>query len=227
MAGVLTLAAEDAHAFSAYSAGPGDPSAPGLVVIQEIFGVNPHIRAVCDGFAAAGYRVVAPALFDRVERGMELEYGQDGFKVGLGLRKLIPEKYSLMDLAGCVEHLRGGSSPDPKVAVVGYCWGGTLAWLAAQKLDVAAVVGYYGGGIVKHLEGDLYSPVMLHFGEDDTSITPGDILRIMAAYPQADLHLYRGAGHGFNREAQTGHTKLALARTLKFLKTNVGGGDDN
>ena len=88
-------------------------------------------------------------------------------------------------------------------------------------------MGYCWGDIVKHLEGDLYSPVMLHFGEDDTSITPGDILRIMATYPQADLHSYPGAGHGFNREAHAGHTKLALDRTLEFLKTNVGGGNDN
>jgi carboxymethylenebutenolidase len=95
------------------------------------------------------------------------------------------------------------------------------------KLDVAEVVGYYRGGIVKHLEGDLYSSVMLHFGEDNTSITPGDILRIMATYPQADLDSYPGAGHGFNREAHAGHTKLALNRTLGFLKTNVGGGNDN
>ncbi|MBT4711315.1 MAG: dienelactone hydrolase family protein [Alphaproteobacteria bacterium] len=228
-----TLKAEDGHEFAIYSAEPrtksaaGEETAPGLIVIQEIFGVNPHIRSVCDGFAGQGYRVVAPALFDRVQRGIELEYGEKGFKVGVGLRKLIPENYSMMDVAACLEHLRGdglgAGSGGGNVAVVGYCWGGTLAWVAAQQLDVQAAVGYYGGGIAQHLDGDLYCPVMLHFGGEDRSITPGDILAIQQAYPQAKIHSYPGAGHGFNREAQAEHTTLALDRTLEFLRTNMVG----
>ena len=207
----LTLTAEDGHAFAAYSAGSNDASAPGLVVIQEIFGVNPHIRAVCDGFAAKGFRVVAPALFDRVQPGTELEYGEKGFKVGVGLRQLIPIEYSMMDIAACALHL------GPAVAVVGYCWGGTLAWVAAQRLDIRAAVGYYGGGIMGHLDADLDCPAMLHFGGDDTAITPGDILTIQKAYPQAKIHSYAGAGHGFNREPDAEYTALALERTLDFL----------
>ena len=207
----LTLTAEDGHAFAAYSAGSNDASAPGLVVIQEIFGVNPHIRAVCDGFAAKGFRVVAPALFDRVQPGTELEYGEKGFKVGVGLRQLIPIEYSMMDIAACALHL------GPAVAVVGYCWGGTLAWVAAQRLDIRAAVGYYGGGITGHLDADLDCPAMLHFGGDDTAITPGDILTIQKAYPQAKIHSYAGAGHGFNREPDAEYTALALERTLDFL----------
>ena len=207
----LTLTAEDGHAFAAYSAGSNDVSAPGLVVIQETFGVNPHIRAVCDGFAAKGFRVVAPALFDRVQPGTELEYGEKGFKVGVGLRQLIPIEYSMMDIAACALHL------GPAVAVVGYCWGGTLAWVAAQRLDIRAAVGYYGGGITGHLDADLDCPAMLHFGGDDTAITPGDILTIQKAYPQAKIHSYAGAGHGFNREPDAEYTALALERTLDFL----------
>ncbi len=207
----LTLTAEDGHAFAAYSAGSNDVSAPGLVVIQETFGVNPHIRAVCDGFAAKGFRVVAPALFDRVQPGTELEYGEKGFKVGVGLRQLIPIEYSMMDIAACALHL------GPAVAVVGYCWGGTLAWIAAQRLDIRAAVGYYGGGITGHLDADLDCPAMLHFGGDDTAITPGDILTIQKAYPQAKIHSYAGAGHGFNREPDAEYTALALERTLDFL----------
>ena len=205
----LTLTAEDGHAFAAYSAGSNDVSAPGLVVIQEIFGVNPHIRAVCDGFAAKGFRVVAPALFDRVQPGTELEYGERGLKVGVGLRQLIPIEYSMMDIAACALHL------GPAVAVVGYCWGGTLAWVAAQRLDIRAAVGYYGGGITGHLDADLDCPAMLHFGGDDTAITPGDILTIQKAYPQAKIHSYAGAGHGFNREPDAEYTALALERTGK------------
>ncbi len=207
----LTLTAEDGHAFAAYSAGSNDVSAPGLVVIQETFGVNPHIRAVCDGFAAKGFRVVAPALFDRVQPGTELEYGEKGFKVGVGLRQLIPIEYSMMDIAACALHL------GPAVAVVGYCWGGTLAWVGAQRLDIRAAVGYYGGGITSHLDADLDCPAMLHFGGDDTAITPGDILTIQKAYPQAKIHSYAGAGHGFNREPDAEYTALALERTLDFL----------
>ena len=226
----LTLTAEDGHAFAAYSAGSNDASAPGLVVIQEIFGVNPHIRAVCDGFAAKGFRVVAPALFDRAQRGIELEYGEKGFKDGVGLRQLIPLEYSTMDIAACVTHLRPAAAGPRKfggaenqestplgVAVVGYCWGGTLAWVAAQRLDIRAAVGYYGGGITGHLDADLDCPAMLHFGGEDTAITPGDILTIQKAYPQARIHSYPGAGHGFNREPDAEYTALALERTLDFL----------
>ena len=111
----------------------------------------------------------------------------------------------------CVEHL------GPAVAVIGYCWGGTLAWVAAQRLDIRASVGYYGGGITGHLDADLYCPVMLHFGGEDTAITPGDILTILKAYPQAKIHSYPGAGHGFNREPDADYTGLALERTLDFL----------
>jgi len=220
MADTLTLTAQDGHAFAAHVAGPDDPAAPGPVVIQEIFGVNSHIRTVCDGFASQGFRVVAPALFDRVQRGIELEYGEKGFKVGVGLRKLIPPAYSMMDVGACVEHLRSNGSAGANVSVVGYCWGGTLAWVAAQQLDVEAAVSYYGGGITDHLDGDLYCPVMLHFGADDAAITPIDILTILKAYPQAKIHSYPGAGHGFNREPQAEYTALALERTLEFLRTH-------
>ena len=222
MADTATLTTQDGHAFAAYVAGLDDSSAPGLVVMQEVFGVNPHIRAVCDGFAAQGFRVVAPALFDRVQRGIELEYGEKGFKVGVGLRKLIPSEYSMMDVAACVEHLRSsGGSTGANISVVGYCWGGTLAWVAAQQLDVAAAVSYYGGHITDHLDSDLHCPVMLHFGAEDAAITPVDILTILKAYPQAKIYSYPGAGHGFNREADAEYTALALERPLEFLRTNV------
>ncbi len=232
------LAAQDGHEFSVYSAGP--ETGPGLVVIQEIFGITPHIRDVCDGFADQGYRVVAPALFDRVQRRMELEYGAKGFQVGVGLRKLIPIEYSMMDIAACIDHLRlaegeqedgetrkfGGAEneqPAPaKVGCVGYCWGGTLAWVAAQRFDLDAAVGYYGGSIAGHLLGDLYCPVLLHFGEDDKSISAEDVGNIRTAYPQAEIHTYAGAGHGFNRDPDAAHTKLALERTLIFLGNTLG-----
>ena len=270
------LTAQDGHEFSVYSAEPStdisaspgpfanlaEPRtentrlgaipagiASGLVVIQEIFGVNPHIRAVCDGFAAQGYRVVAPALFDRVQRGMELEYGAKGFEVGAGLRKLIPIEYSMMDINACIDHLRGAPGEDlapakrkfggaeneqkfggaenensapAKVGCVGYCWGGTLAWVAAQRFDLDAAVGYYGGSIAGHLLGDLYCPVLLHFGEDDKSISAEDVGNIRTAYPGAEIHTYAGAGHGYNRDPDAAHTKLALERTLIFLGNTLG-----
>ena len=218
------LTAKDGHEFSIYEAGP-EGATSGLVVLQEIFGVNPHIRGVCDGFADAGYRVVAPALFDRIHRGMELEYGEEGFKVGDGLRQLIPLEYTLMDIAACVDHLAPeGPVGGPAVGVIGYCWGGTLAWVSAQRFDIAAAVGYYGGGITDQLDGDLYCPVLLHFGEEDGGIPATDVAAIRAAHASVEVHTYAGAGHGFNRDAEAAHTKLALTLTLGFLGIHLRGG---
>ena len=221
----ITLTAADGHKLSAYEAKPAGTARGGLVVVQEIFGVNPHIRWVADGFAADGYDVIAPAIFDRAEPGVELGYeGADRDK-GLGLRQKIPLDEMLLDIAAAVEALKGRG----KVGIVGYCLGGTLAWLAAARIQgLAAAIGYYGGAIAAHLAAVPRAPVLLHFGEEDGAIPPADVARIRAAADPktVEIFTYAGAGHAFNRHGtgtwREAQAKLACERTVAFLRMHVG-----
>ncbi len=219
----ISLAAKDGHRFSAYEAMPSGKPRGGLVVVQEIFGVNRHIRDVADGYAADGYNVLAPAIFDRAERGTELGYDQEGRTRGMALRQKIGLEEMLNDIEACVAALK----PSGKVAVIGYCLGGSLAWLAATRLaGVAAAVGYYGGMVAKHLDEVPKCPVMLHFGEEDPSIPMDDIAAIRAAaVPNVAVFSYPGAGHAFNRAGTEAHhapsADLARERTLAFLRDHV------
>src|SRR6185295_15675978 len=132
----------------------------GLVVLQEIFGVNPHIRAVADGYAADGYHVVAPGLFERAERGVATGYEKADAERGVALRNKIKLEDTLLDITAAMERLKSSG----KIGIVGYCWGGSLAWISACRLPgLAAAVGYYGGMVVKHLDEKPRCPVLLHF----------------------------------------------------------------
>ena len=222
MGETLTLTASDGHEFSAYRADPAAAPRGGLVVIQEIFGVNSHIRSVADGFAADGYAAVAPALFDRVERDIELAYDPDGIAAGRGIRGQIAWDDALADITAAVAAL-----PGMKVGVVGYCWGGSLAWLAATRVaGVAASVGYYGGQINDFRDETPRCPVMLHFGTEDASIPMNAVEAVTAAQPDVPVHIYEGAGHGFNCDQRGSYHAEAAAtareRTLAFLRENVG-----
>ncbi|NHO54826.1 dienelactone hydrolase family protein [Acetobacter estunensis] len=222
MSKTITLTAADGHELSAYHAGHHDaPHA--LVVVQEIFGVNHNIRSVADRFAEQGFHVVAPALFDRAKRGVELGYSPDDMKEGLALRAAIPLEATLADLRACVAHFHT-HAPHRKVGVIGFCWGGTLAWDAATKTrDFAAAVGWYGAGIAKHVDAQPHCPVQLHFGGQDASIPPQDIRAIREKHPDVEIFVYDDAGHGFgNRDrassynAQAEH--LAWSRSVTFLE---------
>ena len=222
MGKTITLKASDGHELSAYRADPAGTARGGLVVIQEIFGVNSHIRAVADGFAAEGYAAGAPALFDRVERGVELGYEEDGRTRGRGIRADIAWDDALQDVAAAVAALSG-----KPVGVVGYCWGGSLAWLAATRIaGIAASVGYYGGQIKDFKDEAPRCPVMLHFGTEDASIPMDAVAAVQAAQPDIPVHIYEGAGHGFNCDQRGSYhaqaATTARARTLAFLKENVG-----
>lgn len=222
MGGIINLKTIDGHRLTAYRALP-DGGAPvaGLVVIQEIFGVNGHIRDVCDRFATAGYAAVAPALFDRARPGVELGYESDGIAEGRALRDKVGLGGPLADLAAALAYLR----PQGPVGVVGFCWGGSLAWLAATRLGVNAAVGYYGGQIAQHADETPGCPVLLHFGETDASIPLADTRTIAAAHPDVAIHLYP-AGHGFNCDRRSAYdadsAALAWKRTLAFLKCHLG-----
>lgn len=217
-----TLMARDGHEFNAWLAGPPRALAKGggargaVVIAQEIFGVNRHIRRVADDFAAQGYVVIAPCLYDRVRRGIELGYSENEVQEGRGYRLQIPKEKTMLDLAASINVVKHAG----RVAVVGYCWGGTLAWLAACELPVTCAVSYYGGQIKDYLDKHPRRPVMYHFGERDPHIPSSDVDRIRDADPGGIFHLYP-ADHAFNCEERSTYdaasAALARERTLGFL----------
>jgi carboxymethylenebutenolidase len=219
-----TIMARDGHEFQAWlAAAPGRPRGA-LVVIQEIFGVNSHIRKVTDGFAADGYTAIAPCLFDRVRRGIELGYSAAEMQEGSGYTKQLTPEDTLRDLAAALAVVKHSG----RAATVGYCWGGTLSYLAACQLPLACAVVYYGR-VASYLDQKPRCPVMYHYGKEDRSIPHADVERIKAANPQAPLFVYEGAGHGFNCEQRDAYNPqvaaLARARTLDFLGRYVAGGE--
>jgi carboxymethylenebutenolidase len=226
MGKTVTLTARDGHSFAAYEKTPSSGAVRGgLVVIQEIFGVNAHIRRVADGFAADGYRVVAPAIFDRAERDVDLGYDKPDIDRGVALRKAIDTDRMLLDIAASIAALKASG----KVGIVGYCLGGSLAWLAAIRLDgLSAATGYYGGTIAANLGETPRCPVMLHFGEEDGGIPMADVAKIRATVDPAlvQVFTYKGAGHAFNRDGSAAwhgeSARLARERTVALLREHVG-----
>ena len=217
-----TIMARDGHEFQAWiAAAPGRPRGA-LLVIQEIFGVNSHIRAVTDQFAAEGYTAIAPSLFDRVRRGIELGYTPADMQEGSGYVKQLDPQATQRDLAAALAVVKHSG----RAGAVGSCWGGTLAYLAAGQLPLACAVVYYGR-VVSHLDQKPRCPVMYHYGTEDKSIPLADVERIRAAYPQAPVYTYDGAGHGFNCEQRAAYdpqaAALARTRTLEFFARYVAG----
>jgi carboxymethylenebutenolidase len=215
----VALHAADKHTLAAYRVGP-EYAERGLVVVQEIFGVNHHIRTVCDRFAAQGYAVVAPALFDRAQRDVELGYGPDGLKAGLALRAQVPEAGTIADIGAAAEAL------PTLCGIVGYCWGGTVAWWGATRTTLfRAAVGWYGGGIAASRDATPHCPVQLHFGETDHSIPLDDVRAIQAAQLGVEIFTYPGAGHGFGCDERATYdaeaSRLAEERTLAFFEQHL------
>lgn len=217
----MTLRAEDGHVFDAYVTGE-ETARAGIVLIQEIFGVNSHIRDVADFFAAQGYRVIAPALFDRVQAKVELGYAREDIQKGLELRSEISQEQVMMDIAAAVQALEKQSS----AGVVGYCWGGTLAWLAACEIaGVNAASCWYGGGLAQVANEQTAVPVQMHFGELDKSIPLSDVEIIRQAQPDAEMFVYPGVDHGFGCDQRGSYnqaaTELARQRTLSFFAKHL------
>jgi carboxymethylenebutenolidase len=210
------LTAGDGHELDAYEVHPDGASAS-IVIVQEIFGVNAHIRSVVDRYASFGYRAIAPALFDRGERGVELDYDDAGRARGIELVMPIAFDAAMLDVAAAVEHV----SETGPVAVIGYCFGGSVAWIAASDLPVAAAVGYYGGQIHAMNDRRPKVPTMLHFGELDHGIPLDQVRAIAEAHPEVPVYVYDGADHGFNCDARATHdarsAAIAIGRTLEFL----------
>lgn len=212
------------HCIGAWLAQPDGAPRGGIVVVQEIFGVNAHIRGVVERYAQAGYVAIAPALFDRVETGVELGYDAEGIARGRALIAQLDIAHAVEDVAAAADSIRSAG----RIGVVGYCWGGTVALLAGQRLGLPAV-SYYGSRNVAWLDEALVgdaSVFQFHFGERDASIPPEAIARHRSVLPQAEIHVYP-AGHGFNCELRADYdapsAALAWQRSLDFFARHLGG----
>lgn len=224
MAQHTQLQASDGHKFDAYIAQPAGEPRAGIVVLQEIFGVNAHIRSVADRYARAGYLALAPALFDRGERDVELNYDAKGGRKGMAIRQHIPLDGTIADIEASIQYLREHGAA--KVGVVGYCWGGSLAWLSNTRLHPDATVSYYGGMIAEHVHEKPSCPAMFHFGLLDKHIPQSDVETIRATYPEFPVYTYQ-ADHGFNCDARASFNEaasnLARKRTLAHFDQYLTG----
>ena len=224
---IVTLTAADDFKLSAYVSEPSSPAKGAIVVLQEIFGVNSHIRAVADRYAAAGYLAIAPATFDRITRDIQLGYTPDDMTQGSRLKaavEALPAPGVLQDVQAAVEYAtRAG-----KVGVVGYCWGGLLVWRSAEKVrGLSAAVAYYGGGMTVGAEPSRKPavPTMAHFGDQDAHISVESVKAFEQAHPEVEVHLY-AANHGFNCDQRgsynAGAAATALERSLFHFGKHVG-----
>jgi carboxymethylenebutenolidase len=214
---LLTLTTSDQHRLGAYRTDPQGKPKGGIVVAQEIFGVNSHIRNVCDRLAAAGYVAAAPALFDRFVRDFESGYSPDEVAHARGFLAKIDWDKMLLDIEAGVNEVKSAGP----VGVVGFCMGGSVAFLAATRLDgLSAAVAFYGGQIVKYADEKPKCPVQMHFGEQDAGIPLSDVEIIRQKRPDTEIHIYP-AGHGFNCDERSAYHEpsatLAWQRTLDFL----------
>ncbi|MBI2771803.1 MAG: dienelactone hydrolase family protein [Burkholderiales bacterium] len=227
MGSFIELKSADGFSFPAYEARPSLKARGAVVVLQEIFGVNSHIRAVADGYAAKGYLAVAPATFHRVKQGVELGYTPEDIAAGAALKAAVeglPAPGVLPDIQAAINH----AAQAGKVGIVGYCWGGLLSWRSACLLEgLSAAAPYYGGGMTspEEIARKPRVPVMVHFGETDHIIPMDTVRAFEKAHPEVEVHVY-AAGHGFNCDQRgsysAGPAATALERTLDHFARHLG-----
>lgn len=226
MGKMIELTASDGHKLGAYRATPEEMRAGktrgAIVVIQEIFGVNSHIKAVTDGFAADGYLAIAPAMFDRVQKDFDVGYTPPDIEKGRALRAKITVEMAMKDAQAAIDAVKGAG----KVGIVGYCWGGFVAWMASARLSgLCAAVPYYGGGILDNADIEPKVPVMAHFGEKDSMIPVDGVKKLAAKHSKHQVFIY-AADHGFNCDHRGSYNapsaKQARERTLEFFRKHIG-----
>ena len=218
----IKLTTADAHTLGSYRADPAGTPKGGMIVIQEIFGVNHHIRAVCDRLAALGYVAIAPAVFDRFVRDFECGYTPDEIAHARSYLGNLNWDKMILDMTAAKDELKGAGP----IGVIGFCMGGTAAFLAATRIPgVAAAVSYYGGQIGKFADEKPKCPLQMHFGEKDEGIPLSTVEEIKKKQPQAETYIYEGAPHGFGCDERASFRKeasdLAWQRTQDFLAKNL------
>ena len=226
MGEIVNLRSADGQTVPAYVARPATPPKGGVVVLQEIFGVNSHIRSVADGYAAAGYLAVAPSTFHRVKAGVELGYTEADMQAGFALKtavEALPAPGAMADIQAAIDH----AAQAGKVGIVGYCWGGLLTWRSACTLQgLSAAAPYYGGGMTTPEETARQPrvPVLAHFADDDKWIPLDTVHAFAKAQPKVEVHIYPGH-HGFNCDQRgsydAGAASLARQRTLDFFARHL------
>jgi len=222
MGKMIELTASDSHKLAAYRADPAGKPRGAIVVIQEIFGVNSHIKQVADGYAADGYLAIAPAMFDRVQKGFDVGYTPPDIEKGRALRAKITVEMAMKDAQAAVNEAKKAG----KVGMVGYCWGGFVTWMAsAQVSGLACAAPYYGGGILDHADIEPKVPVMGHFGDKDQHIPVDGVKQLAAKHSKQQIFIY-SADHGFNCDHRGSYNapaaKQARERTLEFFRKHVG-----
>jgi carboxymethylenebutenolidase len=222
MGKIIELTASDDHKLAAYRADPAGKPRGGIVVIQEIFGVNSHIKSLADGFAADGYLAIAPAMFDRTQKNVDLGYSPQDIEKGRTIRAKITTDMAMKDSEAAVK----AASAAGKVGIVGYCWGGFVAWMAAAKVPgLACAVPYYGGGILDNADLQPKVPVMGHFGDKDAHIPVEGVKKLAQKHKKHQIFIY-AADHGFNCDQRGSYNaaaaKQARGRTLEFFRGHVG-----
>ena len=222
MGKLIELTAADGHKFSAYRADPAGKPRGALIVVMEIFGVNAHIKAVTDSYAADGYLAIAPASFDRVHRGLDIGYAPADIDFARPLMQNMKLDDAIKDVTAALNEVKAAG----KTGIVGYCWGGTCTWESAASVPgLACAVPYYGGGIPGLIGEKPQCPVMFHWGETDHSI-PLEKAKEVAAAHANQIHYFYPAGHGFNCDHRGSYhaesAKLARTRTLEFLGKHIG-----
>ncbi len=212
--------AKDGHIVDLYVAKPKSEAVATVIVLQEIFGITDHIKDVCKQYAAHGYLAIAPALFDRIKKNIVLDYSS--FAEGRDYKMQLQDEQVLLDIAASA----ATAENDLKVAVIGFCFGGALSYLASTRLNLDCAISYYGGGIAeKYINQNPLCPIMYHFGALDPIIPSTDVAAIQSNHPEGVFHIYEDAGHGFNcsdrRDYHSESAKIAFARSLEFLKMHV------
>ena len=227
----ILINSRDGKSFAAYLALPGQTPAPGIVLLPEVFNTNPHIRSVCDGYAADGFTVLAPDVYWRQEAGAYLPYTDEGRAKAQSLRAEINTDQFAEDLEDAIAALRDRSDCTGKVGVMGFCLGGKFTYLSAVRHKIEAAVSYYGVQIDQHLDeaGNLNSPLLMHFAENDPHVpreTVEAIQRTFANVQDSEIHIYPGTEHGFNRYGHPPHNEaqaaIARERTIAHFRRHLG-----
>ena len=212
--------AKDGHIVDLYVAKPKSEAVATVIVLQEIFGITDHIQAICQQYATHGFLAIAPALFDRIKKNIVLDYSS--IEEGRDYKMQLQDEQVLLDIAAAA----ATAENDLKVAVIGFCFGGALSYLASTRLNLNCAISYYGGGIAeKYINQNPLCPIMYHFGALDPIIPSTDVAAIQSNHPEGVFHIYEDAGHGFNcsdrRDYHSESAKIAFARSLEFLKMHI------